>query len=168
MWRQEEEEKFEIFLSIEEYQKTPEDRTADTSENFRGSDCRYDRAQLFQFPMNNKEASSLGIRNGGRSSYFDNRYVGGLVGMRADSAEEKFEFFKQDFLADFDCFPVGFSAVFSGFTGLKLAPSSNAVACKMQRFGESIHFQKWCSFHTRGRNEACGQALESLSSREQG
>ena len=41
--------------------------------------------------------------------------------MRADSAEEKFEFFKWDFPADFDCFLVGFSAVYSGFTGLKLA-----------------------------------------------
>ena len=48
-----------------------------------------------------EDVNCLGIRN-----------VGLIVKMRADSAQEKFEFLKWDFPADFDCFPVGFSTDF--------------------------------------------------------
>ena len=48
-----------------------------------------------------EDVSCLGIRNGRRKPK-----------MRVDSAQGNFEFFKWDFPADFDCFSVGFSAVF--------------------------------------------------------
>ena len=38
--------------------------------------------------------------------------IGMLVGMRPDPVQGNFEFFKWDFLANFRCFSVGFSAVF--------------------------------------------------------
>ena len=45
------------------------------------------------------------------ASYVDRRNIGLLVGMRPDSVQGNFELFQWDFLADFDCFSVGFSAV---------------------------------------------------------
>ena len=61
--------------------------------------------------------------------------------MRADSAEEKFEFFKWDFPVDFDYFPEEFSAIFLWVYRAEVGTQTKIQLCiKMQRFGENIHF----------------------------
>ena len=65
-------------------------------------------------------------------NYFDSWNVRLIVRMRADYPQEKFEFFKWDFPADFDCLPVGFSVVFQWVYRAKVgwSPVQNAVVCK--------------------------------------
>ena len=98
------------------------------------------------------------------------RNIKKFVGMRPDFDKGNFLGFQSGiFSATSNFFSVNFSRLSVGYRAEK---EENSGWLKFA-FQTKIHLVKSiilkrCVFHARGHNEACGQALESLSSREQG
>ena len=67
------------------------------------------------------------------ASCLDCRNVKMLVGMRPDPVQGNFEFFKWDFLVNFNCFLVGFLVFFQWIFRAEKERSSNDLMCQIMQ-----------------------------------